>query len=105
MRNKRLYPANWKDLSAQCRERAGYQCENCGISQGDTRVSRKGNEYVVYLQAAHKNHSERHMEKADLVCLCSICHWWYDFEHSRQEAERKLFRLKVAQVKKRRKLI
>jgi hypothetical protein len=100
MKNRHLYPPNWKELSAKCREQAGKKCQICGIVQGAKRISRAGKEYTVYLQAAHRNHSERHSEQAGLLCLCAICHWWYDFEHLENEADRRIFRLKVEQIKK-----
>lgn len=78
MRNRHLYPSNWERLAEECRQRAGKKCQICGIEQGALRVSSKGNIYKVYLQAAHKDHRQRHREDAELLCLCSVCHWYHD---------------------------
>lgn len=100
MRNRHLYPANWKELAQACKERAGFQCQICGIAQGAERISRRGNQYTVYLQAAHKDHNVRAYECAELLCLCAICHWWFDFEHAQQAFERRVARYQWDQAKK-----
>ena len=94
MKNKHLYPKNWPELARRCREQAGYRCELCGIERGAERISRRGNPYKVTLQACHEDHSQRQREDATLLCLCAICHWWFDFERWQLECWRELERLK-----------
>lgn len=94
MRNKHLYPDDWPEISRQCREQAGWQCERCGIRQGDDRISRRGNIYKVVLMACHEDHNQRHRADARLICLCCVCHWWHDFEMFQLAEWRKLERMK-----------
>ncbi len=94
MHNKHLYPANWEELARACKERAGWQCERCGIASGKERISRRGLPYRVALMACHRDHSERQNPQAELLCLCAICHWWIDFEKWQIESWRKLESLK-----------
>jgi len=96
MNNRHLYPSEWQRISRQCRENAGWQCEHCGVKQGEVRLSRKGNLYYVTLQACHKDHTTRYNPEAELLCLCCACHWWYDFRHFQLEAERKIARLRMS---------
>lgn len=95
VKNKHLYPNNWEELSWACRERANWQCQICGIANRASRISNKGKPYRVTLQACHKDHSERLNPRAALLCLCEICHWWYDYEHHQLEEERRLFVLQM----------
>jgi hypothetical protein len=53
------------------------------------RISKKGDPYRVTLAACHQDHSERWNPDAELLCLCEICHWWYD----QMRADWRLFRL------------
>ena len=98
MKNRHLYPANWPQLARACRERAGNRCQLCHISRGAERISRKGKPYKVALQACHKNHNERQREDAELLCMCAICHWWYDFEHWQLEEICRIERAKLARL-------
>src|SRR5215472_16852720 len=88
--SRHLYPVDWPVLSRRCRERAGWQCEHCGVRQGEERISRKGKLYKVVLQAAHLDHNDRRNPDAVLICLCFRCHWWHDFEQWVLEQERRL---------------
>lgn len=75
MKGRRRYPRNWPQLARECKERAGWICEHCGVSQFAERVSRwTGNVYTVYLQAAHKHHDPEN-PTPELVCVCATCHW------------------------------
>lgn len=90
MRNKHLYPEHWPEISRQCKERAEWQCERCHIQNGADRLSKKGNTYKVGLMACHKDHSQRLNPEAELLCLCAICHWWFDYEQAQLESWRRL---------------
>jgi hypothetical protein len=77
---KRLYPPNWKQLAAACKERAGYRCEACHVQQGRRRRSRRtGKLYPVYLHAAHMHFNDTMNTSPDLRCLCPRCHGRYDY--------------------------
>ena len=94
MRNKHLYPPDWKAIAERCKELAGYRCQHCQIEQGAERTSRRGNLYRVYLQACHKDHTQRHKPNAELLCLCVRCHWWFDFNQWLREQDIRIQRLK-----------
>jgi hypothetical protein len=94
MRNKHFYPQNWPEIALQCKERAGWQCERCHIHQDAERISRRGKPYRVVLMACHKDHTQRKNPDAELLCLCCVCHWWFDFEMHQLEEWRALEHLK-----------
>jgi len=94
MKNRHLYPPNWKTISRRCRELAGNRCEHCSVSHGAERLSKRGNIYRVALAACHADHKQRLDPDARLLCLCEICHWWHDFEMDQLEQWRRLERLK-----------
>jgi len=71
---RRKYPRNWKQLSRQCRERAGWRCERCDIAHGVERLTYSGGVYPVYLVAAHVHH-DRENPNPVLICLCPSCHF------------------------------
>ncbi len=77
------YPPNWRQLARQCKERAGWRCEQCGISHGMLRFSKAGKLYIVYLAAAHLNHDPRN-PNASLRALCQRCHMQYDAAYHAQ---------------------
>ncbi len=84
MRNRRAYPANWRAIARQCKERAGWKCIKCQVQQGAQRVSIwTGNRYTVYLQAAHVDHDPDNPEPR-LACVCPSCHW----KHFRRPGQR-----------------
>src|SRR5947199_9922884 len=77
MRNRKKYPPRWKQLATECKERAGWKCEECFVAHGTVRFSRhSGCHYKVRLQAAHKNHDPWN-ENPHLVCVCEWCHWHF----------------------------
>ena len=81
-----LYPDNWEELAWECKERAGWRCEHCGVAHGTQAVSeRTGVVYIVYLGAAHLDHDPWNPHPR-LAALCPTCHGRYDY--SWQERER-----------------
>lgn len=94
MRNKKLYPPNWAEIARACKDRAGWKCEHCQIAQGETRISRRGRPYKIWLQAAHEKHIERAQEDAGLLCLCISCHARYDYLHDQRIKDIRLHSLK-----------
>jgi hypothetical protein len=88
-----LYPSNWKRLSRRCKERANWQCEHCGARQYDSRLSKRGIPYYIYLHAAHKDHDKGNPDPA-LIALCLSCHARYDSAYKQRERRIALERLK-----------
>ena len=79
MKHRRLYPDNWEVLARECKQRAGWYCEHCGIAHGTEVVSeRTGVVYTVYLAAAHLDHDPWNAA-ARLAALCPTCHARYDY--------------------------
>ncbi|HTI15574.1 MAG TPA: hypothetical protein VL461_13580 [Dictyobacter sp.] len=77
MKNRNRYPQNWKELSRQCKERAQWRCQKCGVKHRTIRISKwTGRAWPVYLQAAHTHH-DPHNNTPDLVAVCPACHWHY----------------------------
>ncbi len=77
------YPPNWRQLARQCKERAGWRCEQCGIAHGALRLSNAGQLYIVYLAATHLHHDPENQE-AILQALCQRCHMRYDAKQHAQ---------------------
>ena len=93
MTNREQYPANWQELAAACKARAGWECEHCGARQYQLMTSRKGTPYIIYLHAAHVHH-DRENPNPELLCLCISCHARYDYRHKQREANVRLERMK-----------
>jgi hypothetical protein len=86
MKYRWLYPTNWDELAWECKQRAGWCCEFCGIAHGTEVVSeRTGVVYTVHLAAAHLDHDPWNPEPR-LAALCPSCHGRYDY--SWQERQR-----------------
>lgn len=85
MKYRWLYPHNWDELAWACKERAGWQCEHCGVAHGTPVVSeRTGVVYTVYLAAAHLDHDPWNPAPR-LAALCPSCHGRYDYSwHERK---------------------
>lgn len=87
------YPASWEQLSRECKERANWQCEECGAAQHTIRISKKGNPYIVYLAACHVNHDQANPQP-ELKCLCVVCHGRLDYQERQRAARVHLERIK-----------
>ncbi len=84
---RKQYPKNWEQLARQCKERAGWTCEFCHITQGKRRTSKRtGKRYVVFLHAAHANHDIGNPNPV-LLCLCPTCHARMDYQHRMKEQQ------------------
>jgi predicted HNH restriction endonuclease len=90
---RRRYPSNWDELSRECKEKAGWKCEHCGVDQYTLLTSKRGIPYVVYLHAAHKHHDTRN-PFPELIALCPACHARMDYQHKEREARIALERLR-----------
>jgi hypothetical protein len=94
------YPPNWRQLARQCKERAGWRCEHCGVPHGALRLSKAGKLYIVYLAAAHLNHDPSN-PNALLRALCQRCHMQYDAQqHAQVRKPHKLRRTQPSTRKK-----
>lgn len=94
MRNRKVYPANWREMALECKVRAGWKCEHCQVIHGSWRTSKRtGRKYRVWLQAAHKDHSQRGRKDATLLCLCFTCHARMDYHTAQQLAESRIRKL------------
>lgn len=99
--NKDRYPLDWKQISVEVRERAGYRCECEGECGRGTHVGRcpnthKGPAYgtgsTVILTTAHLDHQpENNGEpgtRPNLKAMCNGCHLHYDRFYHRATAYR-----------------
>lgn len=78
VKHRWLYPQDWEAVARECKERAGWCCEFCGIAHGTEVISeRTGLVYIVHLAAAHLDHDPWNPQ-ARLAALCPSCHARYD---------------------------
>jgi len=76
---RELYPDNWDELAWECKERAEWCCEFCGVAHRTDAVSRQtGVVYTLYLAAAHLDHDPWNPTPR-LAALCPSCHAQYDY--------------------------
>lgn len=86
--NRERYPKDWKVISLEVRERAGWRCEgspaypNCRAANGEPHpvtLSR------VVLTVAHLDHQPEHCgepgDRPNLKAMCQRCHLTYDAAH------------------------
>ncbi len=78
------YPADWDEMALDCKMRAGWRCEHCGVHHGAQRIGVvHGTLYTVYLAACHVNHDPENPD-AVLISLCQSCHLRHDgVQHGR----------------------
>jgi hypothetical protein len=82
---RRLYPANWRELSAGIKfGRALGRCEDCGRPHGATFL-RGGKVRKVILATAHLDHNPANNDDGNLRALCAACH----LRHDRKEHQRR----------------
>lgn len=83
------YPANWREISARIKKRAGNRCEGvpgqpaCGAQQGQRHPITQA---IVVLTVAHLDHQPEHCEDENLRALCQRCHNRYDQKHRQRNA-------------------
>lgn len=103
--NKKLYPANWKEIRAAILRRAGDCCEFCGIENHvpaffDGEKNRKygtaerngANIVTIVLTIAHLDHDPTHNEPENLKALCQRCHNRYDRAHRNESRKRNAYK-------------
>ena len=79
------YPPNWRQISYRFREEHNFVCEHCGTRQGTPRVSHRGRTYFSIVCAAHRWPGDTMNPNPDLLCLCEICHFYYDWHFRRRK--------------------
>jgi hypothetical protein len=104
MQHRERYPKNWAKLALDCKEKANWTCQHCGLyipREGVKMISRKGKEWTMYLCAAHIDHDTEN-ENPRLLALCLICHAKYDYSQEqikrRIEAEQRRHAILIAQA-------
>jgi 5-methylcytosine-specific restriction endonuclease McrA len=75
---KKLYPADWKQISAKIRERAKNICEFCGAENYKPHPITGSK---VVLTVAHLDHTPQNCSDENLKALCQKCHLTYDAKH------------------------
>lgn len=111
-----LYPADWPEISARIRERAGDRCEWCGATNGAVGYRDQAGVFheldafeaegavldgqhviTIVLTVAHLDHNPANCDDNNLAALCQRCHLRYDArEHARHAAETRRRRLEAA---------
>jgi hypothetical protein len=95
--NRARYPADWKQISAAIKQRAGGRCEclgECGRGTHDGRcpnihgAAAYGTGSIVVLTTAHLDHTPENCDPANLRAMCQGCHLHYDKDHHRETAAR-----------------
>jgi cytosine/adenosine deaminase-related metal-dependent hydrolase len=90
IKDKSLYPKDWKTISVRIRTRAEWQCEclgECGLHRTTpgprrcTEIDGKAAKWAkgkVILTVAHLNHSPSDCRDENLKAMCQRCHLRYD---------------------------
>ena len=85
---QRCYPKNWRRLAWECKDRAGWRCERCGVRHGERRFSMwSGKCRPVWLHAHHIN-ADPANPVPELQALCPSCHWQCKQSEARVELEK-----------------
>lgn len=101
--NKKLYPANWKEIREEILKRANNCCEHCGVKNHAVGYRTEDGEFVesvgmqqeadtldgeklikIVLTIAHLDHDPTNNNRKNLKALCQRCHNRYDIEHRKQ---------------------
>lgn len=90
------YPSDWKGVSLEVRERAGWRCEGSPGHYPDCRAANAEAHPVtgsrVVLTVAHLDHTPENCgepgDRPNLRAMCQRCHLTYDARHHAQTAAR-----------------
>lgn len=88
--NLARYPANWRAVVAEVRQRSGDRCEGSPGFYPDCRA-KNGEPHpvtgsIVVLTTAHLDHTPENCALENLRHLCQRCHLTYDARHHAQTA-------------------
>lgn len=93
--NKARYPKDWKAISLEVRERAGWVCEGSPAypdCRAENRAPHPVTGSTVVLTVAHLNHMPEDCgepgDRPNLKAWCQRCHLTYDAEHHKINAAR-----------------
>jgi len=75
--NIKEYADNWKWLSKQIRERAGWKCELCDAENGEPHW-KTGSKVVLTVH--HIDSDKKNNNPLNLLALCQRCHLRLDLE-------------------------
>lgn len=111
---KKLYPKNWRAISAQVRSEAGQRCETCGAKNHawiyrdpdgtpheadgfylDQLVAEGVKVTRIILTVAHLDHNPRNSRRENLKALCQRCHLRLDQKQHRVNSARTRLRKKI----------
>ena len=70
--DKARYPANWKEIALEVKEKAGWKCENCGA-----QCRKPGEPFDTHrrtLTVHHIDHVPENCWPENLIALCPKCH-------------------------------
>jgi hypothetical protein len=96
-RQRERYPDNWEAMSLECKARAKWRCEQCGIAEGTWRIG-LNKRYKESIQAAHLDHDPWN-PNARLMAMCQPCHIRYDaLEHGRTARQTKCRKQREAEM-------
>ena len=120
IKDKSLYPKNWKEIRAQILERAGHRCEECGVKNYALGVRVNG-EFLdctnypmqletfvcadelkpikIVLTIAHLDHNPQNNDPSNLKALCQMHHLRRDAEHHAKNAAKTRAMKKQRQIK------
>lgn len=87
--NRARYPADWKQIVAQVRERSGDKCEGSPAfpdCRADNGQSHPETGSKVVLTTGHLNHEPEDCRLENLKHWCQRCHLVYDGNHHAQTA-------------------
>jgi len=73
--NLKLYPENWKELSARLIQAAGNKCQKCKANNKELHPIHGK---MVHLAPAHLDHNPSNCKSKNIRVLCQWCHLEYD---------------------------
>jgi len=93
IKDKSLYPKNWKQIRFEILERAMYKCEICGVKNYEPHPI-TGSKVVLTIM--HLNHNPKDSRRSNLKAGCQKCHLTYDAKHHAKNArETRIKKLKL----------
>lgn len=79
--NRARYPKDWKAISLEVREAAGWRCEGSPAwpdCRAENAKPHPATGSTVVLTVAHLDHQPENCERANLRAWCQRCHNTYD---------------------------
>jgi hypothetical protein len=80
------YPANWKEIAYQIKEKAQWRCQKCGLQcfspRDDVSSMERSQKARQTLTVHHWNYRPEDNHSENLAALCTTCH--LSFHNRRQ---------------------